>query len=160
MGGVLCCAGSAACCAGNICRKSICCCCSSCGITPKNFPRIAYVSFDLFWVLISIVLMFTMKPLFDKVDFLECSDASGGGSACFGTAAVLRMSFVLFIFHILVLLIILPRRQCSSMFHDGCWCSKFVFVIATYIAVFWIPNTFYRGFAHFARIVSCFYLIL
>ena len=106
----LCCAGSAICCAGQAFCSTLCCCCRSCGITPKNFPRIAYVAFDLFWVLIAILLMFTLKPLFEKFDFLECSEQSGGGSACFGTAAVIRMSFVLFIFHFILLMILLPRR--------------------------------------------------
>lgn len=161
MGGLLCCAGSAACCAGQICCKSLCCLCDSCGVNPKNFPKITYVLFNAFWIAISIILMFTLQPLFEKYDyFLNCNEESGGGYSCFGTAAVLRMSFTLFIFHSIVLLSILPRVQCSSVFHDGCWGFKFLFVIALYIAVFWIPNDFYWGWAHFARIVSGLYLIV
>eukprot|EP00347_Sterkiella_histriomuscorum_P000209 403376766 len=158
---VLCCAGSAACCAGQICCKSLCCLCDSCGINPKNFPKVTYVLFNTFWMGISIILMFTLGPLFEKFDYLlECNEESGGGSACFGTGAVLRMSFVLFIFHMIVLLTILPRISCSSIFHDGCWFFKFLFVIGLYIAVFWIPDNFYWGWAHLARIVSGLYLII
>lgn len=105
--------------------------------------------------------MFTLQPLFEKYDdYLNCNEESGGGSACFGTSAVLRMSFVLFIFHAIILLSILPRAKCSSALHDGCWCLKFLFVIGVYIAVFWIPNEFYRGWAHFARIASGLYLVV
>ena len=105
--------------------------------------------------------MYTLQPLFERFDyFLECNTESGGGSACFGTSAVLRMSFVLFIFHLFVILTILPKLPCSSVFHDGCWTFKFLLVICLYIAVFWIPNEFYWGWAHFSRIVSGFYLII
>ncbi|CDW84436.1 UNKNOWN [Stylonychia lemnae] len=162
MGGILCCcAGQAACCAGEAFCRVICCACKACGVNPKNFAKISYVLFDTFWVAISILLMFTLQPLFEKYDYLlECNEESGGGSACFGTSAVLRMSFVLFIFHLMILLTILPKIPCSSIFHDGCWTIKFLIVVAIYIAVFWIPNNFYWGWAHFARIVSGLYLII
>ena len=146
MGGALCCIGSAACCAGELCCKTLCCLCSSCGISPKNFPRLTYALFDFFWVGISIVLMFTLQPLFEKYStFLHCNDESGGGASCFGTSAVLRMSFTLFLFHLFVLFTIIPRIQCSSAFHDGCWFFKFLLIIGVYIGVFWIPNDFYYG---------------
>ena len=157
----ICCAGSAACCAGQMCCRSLCCLCSCCGINPKNFPKLSYVLFDTFWMGISILLMFSLQPLFEKFDyFLHCNDESGGGSACFGVGAVMRMSFTLFVFHLFVLIIISPRAQCSSVFHDGWWLFKFVFVIGLYIAVFWIPDDFYFGWAHLARIVSGIYLII
>ena len=155
-----CCIGSAACCAGEACCSAACCACKSCGVTPKNFPRITYVLFNLLWFAISILLMFTLQPLFQKYDFLECNKESGGGDACLGTAAVLRMSFVLFVFHFLLIIMISPRRVCSSNIHDGWWLAKLIFVIAVYIAVFWIPNRFYFGWAHFARVVSGIYLIV
>jgi len=37
---------------------------------------------------------------------------------------------------------------------------KLIFFIGAYIAVFWIPNKFYYGWAHFARISSGIYLII
>lgn len=37
---------------------------------------------------------------------------------------------------------------------------KFILVIGGYIGVFWIPNKFYYGWAHFARIASGIYLVL
>jgi hypothetical protein len=70
------------------------------------------------------------------------------------------MSFVLFLFHLFVFLIMLPRSICGSIFHDGCWVFKFILVIGAYIGVFWIPNSFYFGWAHFARIASGLYLFL
>lgn len=157
----LCCAGSGLCCAGQTCCRALCCLCESCGITPKNFPKVSYVLFNFFWVGIALLLMFTLQPLFEEYsDTLYCNEESGGGSSCFGTSSVLRMSFVLFLFHLLILMVIAPRVKCSSVFHDGCWCFKFLLVIALFILVFWIPNDFYWGWAHFARIASGFYLVL
>ena len=160
MCGAFCCIGTAACCAGEIFCSLACCLCKACGIKPKNFPRITYVLFDFFWIMISFLLMFILKPAFEHFSWLDCNSASGGGSACFGTSAVIRMSFVLFIFHLLILLIIIPRATCSSNFHDGLWLLKFLLILGLYIAVFWIPNSFYMGWAWFARIVSGIYLIL
>jgi len=37
---------------------------------------------------------------------------------------------------------------------------KFLMVIGGYIGVFWIPNKFYYGWAHFARIASGVFLVL
>lgn len=107
--GIACCVGSALCCAGQAFCQIACCACSLCGINPKNFAKIAFVIFDLLWFGVAILIMFTMQPLFEKYDFLQCSDNSGGGDVCLGVAAVLRMSFVLFIFHLFILLIMLPR---------------------------------------------------
>ena len=131
------------------------------GIQPKNFSKIAYVIFDLVWFGVAIALMFTVAPLFEKYDWLYCNEESGGGdSACLGIAAVLRISFVLFLFHLFILLMLCPRGQCSSIYHDSCWFCKFLLVICGFVGVFWIPNKFYYGWAHFARIASGIYLVM
>lgn len=37
---------------------------------------------------------------------------------------------------------------------------KLILVIGGYVGVFWIPNKFYYGWAHFARIASGIYLVI
>lgn len=59
-----------------------------------------------------------------------------------------------------MLITLLPRNMCSELFHQGCWLLKFLLVIGGFIGVFWIPNKFYYGWAHFARISSGIYLVL
>jgi len=98
----ICCAGSMLC---NCCCKGL----SACGVPAKNFPKAAYVVTDILFMAISVALMYTFRPLFRDNDWLECNDASGGGYACFGTSAVLRASFILFLYHILILLLLIPR---------------------------------------------------
>ena len=157
---MLCCVSSGLCCAGEVACSTLCCLCSLCGLTPRNFSKVAYVFLDLAFVGVSIALMFTLQPLFERYDFLQCNSESGGGDSCLGTAAVLRMSFVLFLFHLTLLVVMLPRCECSAIIHNGCWCAKVLVIIAAYVAVFWIPNSFYWGWAHFARAVSGIYLII
>jgi hypothetical protein len=106
-------------------------------------------------------MLFTIKKLIDVLpSSLQCPNESGGdGSACMGTSAIIRMTFVLACFHLVVLLIILARNSCAAMFHDGFWLLKFVFVLAFFIGSTWIPISFFQGYMSFARIVSIFFLI-
>ena len=151
---------SALCCFGSACCGCACKGLSACGVPAKNFPKAAYVVYDLLFMVIAVVLMYTFRPLFRDTDWLECNDASGGGHACFGTAAVLRASFVLFFYHILILLFLIPRGQCSSAVHDGFFTLKFLVIMAAYVATFWMSNEFFVGWADFCRVGSIFYLII
>ena len=67
---VLCCAGSMCC---NCFGKLFSCC----SIRPVSMPRLAYVVLQQVALSVSLVLMFTLKPAFENVDFLSCADASG-----------------------------------------------------------------------------------
>ena len=147
----LCCFGSAAC---NCCCKG----CRACGVSAKAFPKVAYLVFDVIFMLIAMVLMYTFRPLFRDTDWLECNDASGGGYECFGTTAVLRMSFILFLYHLFILLLLIPRGQCSSCIHDGWFTLKALLVFGAFIASFWMPNSFFTGWADFCRVGSMIYL--
>ena len=60
--------------------------------------------------------------------------------ACYGGSAFARLSFSLFVFHILMLLIIMCRNKIVADFHDGCWCFKLVFFTAIFFLSFYIPN--------------------
>ena len=55
----LCCAGSCFC---NCCCKAL----SACGVPAKNFPKVAYVISDLILMIISVLLMYTIRPLFKE----------------------------------------------------------------------------------------------
>ncbi|CDW86304.1 membrane protein [Stylonychia lemnae] len=158
---LLCCAGAAICCAGRACCGCLCAPCSKMGVHSKNFAKIGYVIFQFFWIFVSIALLFSAKKLVDILPhFLQCPDQSGDDSACMGPSAIIRMSFVLMCFHVLVLCIIVTRNQCASIFHDGCWGMKFISVLIFFIITMWIPNSFFEGYTQFARIVSIIFLML
>ena len=100
----LCCFGSGLC----------SCCCrglEKCGIPAKNFPKAAYVVMDMVFMVIAMLVMYIFSGHEDDDSWtsIECNESSGGGRECFGTPAVLRASFVLFCFHILLLISLIPR---------------------------------------------------
>jgi hypothetical protein len=76
-----------------------------------------------------------------------------------GTSAIIRMSFVLACFHFLVFAVILSRGQAASIFHDGCWLFKSMFVLGFFIATMWIPNGFFKGYLEMSRYVSIMFLM-
>ena len=107
---------------------------------------------QLICVLISFLLMYTLKPIDDWADRDICNDIANEGadveaSACFGVSAVLRMTFALLIFHVLIIFLILPRGECSSVVHDGGWSIKFLIIFSLFIGFFWIPITFFKVWA-------------
>lgn len=76
-----------------------------------------------------------------------------------GTSAIIRMSFVLAIFHFLVFVVILARNTAASIFHDGCWLFKSLLVIGLFIGSLYINNSFFEGYSSFSRYVSIVFLI-
>ena len=77
-----------------------------------------------------------------------------------GPSAIIRMSFVLAWFHAFVLCVILARNTAAAIFHDGCWCVKFLVVLGFFIGTMWIDNSFFQGYMKFARIVSIAFLLI
>ena len=136
------CIGTAICCAGSSCCGCLCAICKACGVNKKTYSKIGFVFFSLFWAGISIALLYTAKEMLDWTG-INCPPAAGGGSACMGVSAIYRMSFTLVIFHLFVFLMCLTRSNCAAMFHDGCWGTKFLMVLAGFIATMWIPNDFF-----------------
>ena len=111
--------------------------------------------------MVAILLLFTARHLVDILpSFLQCPDESGGATACMGPSAIIRMSFVLACFHTFVLCIILARNTAASIFHDGCWGTKFLFVLGFFIGTMWINNSFFQGYMQFSRVVSILFLLV
>lgn len=114
-------------------------------------------------------MMYTMKPLADEYDMDICVGENGdltveemdaSASACFGISAVLRMTFALVIFHLLMLILIFPRNECASVIHDGGWFFKVIIITALYIGFFWLPMSFLKAWAEISRYVSIIFLVL
>lgn len=82
------------------------------------------------------------------------------GTACFGTAAVLRMTLSLFIFHIFIILLILPLNDCASVIHDAGWAIKILIIIGMFIGFFWVDITIFRLWAEISRYVSLCFMII
>jgi hypothetical protein len=131
------------------------------GVKSKNFAKVGYVCFQAFWVLVSIMLLFTARKLVDILpSFLQCPNESGGATACMGPSAIIRMSFVLACLHVVIFCVILARNTAASIFHDGCWAAKFIIVFSGFIGTLWIENSFFKGYMDFARVVSILFLLV
>ena len=86
----------------------------------------------------------------DTLGITKAQDTSTK-SSCQGTSAVLKMSFTLFIFHLITLITISPKFKCSSICHDGFWVIKFLLICAMYVGVFFIPQSVFVVWAHICR---------
>lgn len=81
-------------------------------------------------------------------------------STCIGLASVFRMTFALFIFHLITLLLILPRNGCAAVIHDGGWCFKILLVIGMYIGFMWIPTSFFFYWAQISKYISIIFIFV
>lgn len=150
------------------------------GVPAKNYPRIAYVFNSIFFMGISVAILFTLQFAEKKSDFFQCDDfyksensTSSSNStssdplsieglqnvACGGQSAVLRMSFALAVYHLIILMSIIPRATCSMALHDGFWPVKGLLLVLIYIGSFFLPTAAMIFYAQFSRIVSGLYLI-
>jgi len=130
------------------------------GVPAKNFPRVAYVVFDSILMLVSFILLWTLRPATENWEWLSCHEIAGGGSSCFGISAVFRASFTLFIFHSILLIFLCPRAQCSSAIHDGFWLFKIIVVLLLFVGSFWIPHPFFVFWGYVCRIGSVLFLFV
>jgi hypothetical protein len=142
----------------------MCIACAKCGVPPKNWPKLYYVINSVFFMLISLGLLYSLKSSAEEWDWFECLDPSDeevfNASSCYGIKAVLAMSFTLFIYHFIIFCLILPRMRFSMHVHDGYWGAKLIVIILLYIAAFFIPHKFYVIWAHICRGGSFLFLIV
>ena len=161
---ITCCIGSAICCAGSMCCSCLCWPCRKCGVNTKNFSRIGYIFFTGFMLLAAMFFMWLASLIFTASDWtgiLECPNSTGGNTkACLGADSIVRMSFVLAVFYLIMVCAILPRGDGSAQFHDGCWTFKALFVIVCWFGTMFIPTVpFITGYMQFARAVSLLFLM-
>lgn len=131
---------------------------------PKNWPKLYYVLNSVFFMSISVGLLYSLKSSAEKWDWFECLDPNDeevfNASSCYGIKAVLAMSFVLFLYHFIIFCLILPRMRFSMHVHDGYWGFKLLVIILLYIAAFFIPHSFYVIWAHICRGGSFVFLLV
>ena len=110
------CVGSAICCAGAMCCKCLCAPARAAGVAAKNFAKIGYVVFAVSWLILVICLMYLFDWIFDWSSWFgfECPEQSGGGSACAGASAMIRISWALAIFHLIMLVIVSLRTKWAA----------------------------------------------
>lgn len=113
-------------------------------------------------VITSLILMYAF-------DWISCDETTTTGTdgisvtvpndAC-GSSVMFRMTFALFVFHILILLLILPRNECATVIHDSGWSLKFLLIIGLFIGLFWVPIEFFQVWSEISRYGSIFFLLI
>ena len=153
------CIGSALCCAGAACCQCLCLPAKMAGVAAKNYAKIGYVVFSISYIILTVCLMYFFNWAFGwtGADFgFDCATSDG---ACAGASVMIRTSWSLAIFHIIMLIIVSLRTDFAAAFHDGCWGTKFLMVFGIWVASLWIPNDpVMNGYLQFARIVSVIFL--
>ena len=156
------CVGSALCCAGSACCSALCIPAKAAGVAAKNFAKIGYVVFSVCWIILVILMMYLFKWIFGWSDTfgIGCPDSMGGGTACAGTSALIRISWALAIFHVGMLALVALRTSWAAVVHDGCWGFKMLIVGGIWFVSLYIPNDpVLNGYMAFARIVSIIFLM-
>lgn len=156
------CIGSALCCAGAACCKCLCLPAKMAGVAAKNYAKIGYVVLSIGWIILTIILMYLFNWIFDWSEpfGFECPDSLGGSKACVGASTLIRVSWALALFHIIMLIIVSLRTQFAAAFHDGCWGTKFLLIAGILVASLWIPNDpVINGYMEAARVISVIFLM-
>ena len=151
--GCLCCAGSSFC---NTC----CAGCNRLGVASKNYAKVSYIIMAMVVMTISLIIMYSLRPLAEKYDWQYCEYKIIGNDDCFGQISVLRMSFSLTVFHLLMLIILIPRAAVCGAIHDGFWPIKYIILLGIYVGAWFIPKTFFSVWGHICRVGSIFYLFV
>ena len=154
-------ATSALCCAGSCCCEICCLPMKLIGVSAKNYSKIGYVMFNLFWILLAIGTMYAGNWFINWAKWvgITCPAESGSGSACFSASGLARISFVLAVFQFTIFLVVLTKTHCAAVIHDGWWTLKFIFVGVFFVCSMWFSNDpFIIGYMKFSRIFSVFFL--
>lgn len=70
-----------------------------------------------------------------------------------------RISMALMILHGLMLILLLPRSQCSKSINHSCFLLKFLLVLGASIGFFFIPNDHLRIYVYICMAVSFIFLL-
>ena len=65
-----CCIGSALCCAGRACCSCLCAPCRAIGVHSKNYTKVGYAMFQLFWIVLALFL-FLISDRLMNVGFIS-----------------------------------------------------------------------------------------
>lgn len=149
----LCCAGSGFC---NIC----CAGCNKLGVATKNYAKVTYVFNAIISMAFAVIIMYILRPLATKYKWTKCEYKEAASEDCFGEVSVLRMSFSLTLYHILILLILIPRARCCGAIHDGFWPVKSLVLLGIYIGSWFINKKVFIVWGGICRASSVSFLLL
>ena len=162
--------GAACCC--------ISCCCGDCAegckkwLGPEKVTKLFYFVLVIVFVIPAIFVLFFLnrwtafKEYFG--DWFNCPDSSGDGAyifvnlrfACIGSSAIFRLSLCLLILFFFMMVLMLPRKRCSMIVNEMCFCVKYLAVVGLFIGSLWINNSVFKDYSNACRYISILFMIL
>lgn len=122
----------------------------------KKDVKMAYGILLMFYCALLFVLLFWVSGwLSFATKMIGCEGQDG---SCLGISAVLRLSFVLAVLHLLVGLSCLTRDTFAKIVNEGLWGFKMLLVVGGFIGSLFIPNTFFTKYAQFSLYAGFIYL--
>ena len=114
---------------------------------------------------LSVIIMYSLRPIAERYNWKRCEFGmeamiEDDEPDCFGQVSVLRMSFSLTAFHLIMLIILVPRAACSGALHDGLWPLKYLIVVGIYVGAWFIDKQFFVVWGHLCRAFSILFLFV
>ncbi len=131
-----------------------------CGSARKVYARVGYVLFSMVWILVSLIIMqYGAKYFILFSYFLGCDRNVDSREVCLAISAVYRISFSLAALHLVLFFLCLFKNELVAAINEGAWPLKFLAVLGTYLASFFIPNDFFLLFGKLATMTSFLFLV-
>lgn len=150
--------------AGCLCNSCLCTCCFK-GISKVSNQSdhraricgyfIIFAAYYGFGVLIMYTFGSTFMKWFER--WIHCPKF--GEASCFGASLIIRVSFSLLIFYILIWLLMLPKDDFSYSANRNCWIFKYLMPLGASFAFFFVDNTFFNGYTIACQYGGIIYLI-
>mmetsp|Transcript_16342 Transcript_16342/g.38667 ORF Transcript_16342/g.38667 Transcript_16342/m.38667 type:complete len:484 (-) Transcript_16342:120-1571(-) len=141
------------CCAGLTCQAITACCCSRSLKAGRRATKVFYLMMLVVSVVVALLLRYYAKDIYCDIRTCTATDPPADAS-WYGDQAVYRVSFSLGVFFLCMVF-----GSMSDSFERSYWGIKVLGYIATLVASFFIPNSFFASYSDLARAVSAIFLI-
>ncbi|KAJ5075035.1 tms1 isoform f [Anaeramoeba ignava] len=127
---------------------------------PHNKVRLGYATIFTISVVIALLMRAIAQKVFDRLYSFECTTED-----CYGKVFIFRVSFALFVFFFLHLLITIgyngtDEEDFRTKVQNRLWGIKIILIIGLIIASIFIPDNFFTGWARACQYLSAIFLIM
>ena len=113
----------------------------------KKDVKLAYGILVLFYsALLMFILYFGSRWLHFAQIFVSCPNGADLNT-CLGLASVYRLSFVLAVFHFLIMISCLTRDSFAKIVNEGLWGVKMLIILGGCIGMLFVSNSFFIPYA-------------